>query len=219
MEDDETLIKKGFDKGLDYKPTKQKFIEEYNKIVEEIKTMSDDTKGYINKRRIAMHKLIYLLISMIGLRNGARVEEAVKAFKLFIKDPKLIEQDKKVIVKIAKSQSIKYKKDSGEKYITKPRYRKVKFPKEWITLEFTDDLKFYTEPIKNVLMKQRVRDYLRNKFQCNTHSLRYAFINYMLYEQNKPITAVSKFIGHSNLNMLLTYQQQKNAEQIFDIDM
>lgn len=217
-DDDETLIKKGFDRGLDFEPTKQKFIEAYNKLVEETKIMSEDTKGYVKNRRIAMCKLIYLLISMIGLRNGARVEEAVKSFKKFINKPELIEQDKKVIVKLAKSESIKYKKD-GTKYTTKPRFRRVRFPKEWITLEFADDLKFYTEPITNILMKQRVRDYLRHYFNCNTHSLRYAYINYMIHEKNTPLPTISKIIGHSNIQMLITYEQQKNAEKMLDMDI
>jgi len=166
-----------------------------------------------------MHKLIYLLIAMIQLRAGSRIIEAVKAWRQFIKKPELIEQDKKVIVKIAKSESVKYKKDSGEEYTTQPRFRKIKFPKEWIKLEFATDLKFYSDGIDNIHMKKRVLDYLRSYFNCNTHSLRYAFINYMIYEQKRPINDVAKHVGHANIAQLVTYTQQKNSDQIFDLDV
>lgn len=218
-EEDEEIIKKGtFDNGIDYEPTRDKLIAKYIELSAQIELMDEDIKGYVNKRRILMHKLIYLLIAMIQLRNGSRIIEACKAFKIFINHPEYIDQDKRVTVKIAKSESLKRKKN-GEEFITEPRFRKMIFPKKWIELKYADNLKFYTKPIINKLLKVRVYDYLRANFQCNTHSLRYAFINYMLYKKNRPISDVCKFIGHSNANQIVRYTQQKNSDQIFDLDM
>ena len=56
-------------------------------------------------------------------------------------------------------------------------------------------------------------------FSCNTHSLRYAFINHMIYVENRPLPDIAKFVGHKNINQLVTYTQQKNCNKIFDLDV
>lgn len=216
MEEEEPQIAKGFDRDVDYETMKGKLIKAYNKIETEIDELDEEDRKYITKRRILMHKLIYVTIAMIQLRNGSRILEAVKATRIFLKKRQF---DKRVTVKLAKSESIKYKKDSGEQYTTPPRYRGMKFPTNWITLKYPKDMRFYVKHIENTKLKKRVLDYLLRYQDCNTHSLRYAFINYMLYVKKWEMGLIAKFIGHSNLNQLIRYTQQKNADQIFELEI
>jgi integrase len=214
MEDTKPKIAQGFDRDIDYKTMKNKLIETYKG---ELIKLNKDLKPAT--RKIIVNKLIYLLIAMIQLRNGARISEACTAMREFIKDKNF---EDKVVVKIAKSESIKTKK-TGEKYKTKIRYRKIMFPSTWINMnKFKKKLKLidrYILYIKEERLKKRVLDFLLKNFNCNTHSLRYAFINYMLYDQKKEMAAVAKFVGHSNINQLVTYTQLKNTDQIFDLDI
>lgn len=215
MEEEEPQIAKGFDRDVDYEKMKAKLIKAFGKIEKEIDNLDEEDKTYITKRRILMHKLIYVTIAMVQLRNGARILEAVKATKLFLKTR---EFDKRVTVKLAKSETTKCKKD-GKKYVTPARYREIKFPSNWITLEYPKDMRFYIKYIENDRLKKRVLDYMLRYHDCNTHSLRYAFINYMLYVKKWEMGLIAKHIGHSNLNQLIRYTQQKNANQIFDLEI
>ncbi len=89
---------------------------------------------------------------------------------------------------------------------------------EWIEFEITPELNDYLNAIPIINLKQRVLDFLLTNFKCNTHSLRYAFINYMLYEKKVEMTLVAKFVGHVDVSMLVRYSQNKNADNIFDLD-
>lgn len=219
-EDDyEQVITTGFDRGVDYEPMKDKFIETYKKIANDLAELKEEDKSYVSKRRILIHKLIYLTIAMIQLRNGSRIIEAIKAFRLFLKNPELIEEDKRVTVKLAKSESIKYKKDTGEEFTTKPRFREMKFPNTWIGFNLSKDMRFYAKYINNISMRKRVLDYLLQYFNCNTHSLRYACINYLIYHEKRELNDVAKFVGHTNLSQLVRYTQIKNSNKIFDLDI
>lgn len=214
IEEDEPQVSKGFDRDIDYESIKEKLITAFNDYQKQVYELDEETKNYIAKRRILMHKLIYITIACIQLINGSRILEAVKAFRLFIKTR---EFSKRVTIKLAKSETTKYKK--GKKYVTKARFREMKFPQKWITLEYPKDMKFYTKSIENPKMKKRVLDYLLKYQDCNTHSLRYAFINYMLYVKKWEMGLIGKFIGHSNLNQLIRYTQTKNSNKIFDLDI
>jgi integrase len=212
---EEPKIAQGFDRNIDYKDMKKRLIKYYNA---QIKALSRITKA--RSMKTINNRILYTVIAMIQLRNGARISESVDAMRQFINKKNF---DEKVLVKIAKSETTKYKKDTGEKYTTKKRYRKIMFPTQWIDCrEFKRHLKnadFYMIYIQDARMKKRVLDFLLNNFNCNTHSLRYAFINYMLYVQKRPMNDVAKFVGHSSVNQLVTYTQLKNTEQIFDLDI
>jgi integrase len=212
--DDEEL-NKGFDRDLDYKIIKKLFIKEYKKVRQEIDELDESVKNYITQRRNKIHKLIYLLICMIQLRNGSRISEACAAFRKFVTNQDL---NKRVIVKIAKSETLKTNK-KGEEYTTPRRNREMIFPSKWVEFDLLEDMKFHTQYIEEDRLRKRVLDYLLINFNCNTHSLRYAFINYMLYELKRPMNDVAKFVGHSNPNMLVKYTQLKNSNQIFDLDI
>jgi len=216
----EKIIFQGFDRGVEYKSMKEKLIKEYDIQKINLDALDNNSASYVSQKRILNYKLIYLLISMIQLRNGSRISEAVDAFRQFIDENDF---KTKVIVKIAKSESIKYKKGTGEKFLTKIRYRKIKYPDTWVSYDdFSDYISDFDSRIKylpNKRIQKRVLDYLLKYFYCNTHSLRYAFINYLLYDQKRPMTDVAKFVGHSNINQLVTYTQLKNTDQIFDLDI
>ena len=210
----------GFDRGIDYLPIKQKLLDEFNK---QYKIYS---KGKNTKR--ASRSLIFLLIELIQLRNGSRITEAINAFKLFAE--KGIEQ--RVTVKICKSEAKKKvwklneEKNIKEKkeVTTKLRTRDIMFPKTWFNdldiNELINKLKeSHEELINDDKLKVTICKYMIHNFDCNTHSLRYAFINYMLYKEKRPMTDVAKFVGHKNINQLVTYTQQKNCDQIFDLDI
>ncbi len=214
MEDDK--IAKGFDRGVDYREMKDKLIEGTKTIISDIEKIVDESPKSQYKKLNLRRKYIYTVISIIQLRNGSRISEAVNAFELFLEKGHLLED--KVNVKIAKSKSTKYKK-GGEKMKTKTRYRKIIFPLNWIdSIYDIENIRGYLEDYEGNINK-RVLDFLRMTYGCNTHSLRYAYINYMLYTEKKEMTVVAKFIGHSNINQLIRYTQCKESDKLFDIDM
>jgi integrase len=203
-------INKGFDKGIDYLTIKEQFINELNKIYQLI----DDSDYYDNK--INKNKLIYLIISMIQLRNGSRISEACSAFREFI--IKGI-YGNRIVVKIAKSSGMKFNRTKKKKILMKARYRQMMFPK-WIDTKIIDCFKnSHNDFINEERLRKRVLDYLLKNFDCNTHSLRYAYINYMLMIKKTPMNIVSKFVGHTTVSQLVTYTQNKNVEALFDEDM
>src|ERR1700688_185351 len=191
--EDEIKIAKGFDRDIDYITMKDKLIDCYNKLCDQIESLNINLNNYVSKKRNMIRKLIYIVVALIQLRSGSRIIEAVKAFKLFIKEDDL---EKDVIVKLAKSETTKYD-ENGEPYKTKPRYRSMKFPTKWIELKFRDEVKFYGKGMENAKLKKGVLDYLLRNHSCNTHSLRYAYINYMLYTKKVEIGLVCKIVGHS----------------------
>lgn len=42
-------------------------------------------------------------------------------------------------------------------------------------------------------------------FECNTHSLRYAFINHMINVEQLPLNTIAKMIDHANIDQLVLY--------------
>lgn len=219
MEEEEGKINQGFDRGISYEEIKNKFTNELDRLYNCIRDISEeDAEKFYKKKNLLIRKAIYLLISMLQLRNGSRISEAIKAFKLFITKKVYLE---KVIVKISKSDSIKTNR-AGERIKLQARFRKIMFPLEWINkkiLKIIEDSDALDEVLNCGKIRHRVFDYLNKNFNCNTHSLRYACINYLLYEKKLEMGIVAKFIGHSNLDQLLRYTQLKNTDAIFDMDI
>lgn len=206
-------IDKGWDRDIDFIPIKEKLLDELNS---KHNLFLRETDRY--EKQIILNKLIYIMIALIQLRNGSRISEACNAMQQFINADDLTQ---KVLVKIAKSEGMKYNNRTKKKQMSKPRYRKIMFP-DWIDENIFLDVK-EAKPIclniKDSLLRQRVRDYLLHNFDCNTHSLRYACINHLMYTQKRPMADIAKFVGHSSVNQLVTYTQQKNCDQIFDLDL
>jgi hypothetical protein len=216
MEREDDKIARGFDRGVDYTTMKKKLIENIENTVAETEKIVLDSNSYEYKKGTLMKRYIYLLISIIQLRNGSRISEAILAFKGFIKPDQSL--DEKVIVRIAKSKATRIK-ENGKRVKTKTRYRKMIFPTKWVKeINDIENIRDFLEDYRGDLNK-RVLDFLSRTYKCNTHSLRYAFINYMLYDQKKEMTAVAKFVGHKNTNMLVIYTQAKESDKLFDIDI
>lgn len=214
---EEHEVAKGFDRDVDYEDIKQRLIAKYEELALGLDVLDIEAKNYVIQKRFMIHKVIYCIIAMIQLRSGSRIIEACRAAKIFIKKDKY---QSKVNVKIAKSESLK-KKSNGDEFTTEARYRKMAFPHKWFTLtpNILEFVKFHIKMIPSKNLKQRVLDFLLKEFKCNTHSLRYAFINYMLIDKKKEITVVAKFIGHVNVNQLVRYTQQKKVDEMFDDDI
>lgn len=205
----------GFDRGIEFSEIKDKLVDEYDKI-NDILIGLKKRRGNKPKKMRLLNRLIYLMIAMIQLRNGSRISEAVEAVYKFLNSDNLAE---KVIVKIAKSNSLKYKKDTKEVYHTRTRYRNMIFPANWLKIELIDHIKNRLNNLDTDRLNKRVLDFLLRNFKCNTHSLRYSWINFMLYEKKKEIGIIAKIIGHSNLNQLVRYTQNVQADKIIDEDI
>jgi integrase len=165
---------RSWDYGVDYEAA-------YRELVKLLKS-SDSSKGYAK---------CYATISLIALRNGARIGEAIETFKEFMSTSKV-----KIYVRVEK-----HKKED---------YRLVVIPKEIVE----EDLTTCTQLIAK--SKDAVRAYvnrwLREKLGINCHSLRYAFITYMLKKGVSP-SIIAAITRHKNLNMILKYTERKVAEQ------
>jgi len=208
----------GFDRGVNFNTIKDKLIKDYEGIIANYDNLDPNEKGYGKKKELLMRKHIYTVIAMIQLRNGSRISEAVDAFNIFMEPDRAVSE--KALVKIAKSKTLKYKKNTKETYTTKTRYRKMIYPVDWIDSHIPngENIRDFLNEYEGNLMK-RVLDYLLNNYDCNTHSLRYAFINHMLYDQKKEMALVAKFVGHSNVGQLVRYTQAKEADKLFNIDI
>lgn len=211
LEDVSEKIAKGFDRDVDFIPMKEKLIKEFN---DKMKLLYESKDKMIkSERRYLINKLNYCLIAMIQLRNGSRISEACLAYRSWMSGNNL---DEPIIVKIAKSEKKTKDKKTGEQIKTRARYRKIIFidwinKKDFIYLKGRADTKKLQ---KSFSLKKRTLDYLRTYFECNTHSLRYAFINYMLHEKKQEMNTVAKIVGHVNLNMLVKYTQNKNVDKL-----
>lgn len=212
LEDMTDKISKGFDRDVDFEPMKQKLITDFNNKLTELKNFKESEARHKAERRFLVNKINYIFIAIIQLRNGSRISEACLTYRKFMAEHDLTEP---VIVKIAKSEKTGINKN-GEEYTTKARYRKMVYP-DWISEE---DFKFLKKDKDSKKLqeckslKKRTLDYLRITYQCNTHSLRYAFINYMLNVKKLEMNTVAKIVGHINLNMLVKYTQNKNIDKV-----
>lgn len=213
MEEEQPEINRGFDRGLEYNQIKEQLIKKMNRLYSNLK----EDKLVPFNRRIIGNQIWYILIAMIQLKNGSRISEACKAFQIWMQKPDL---SQKVLVKISKSGGIKYNLQTKKKYVAKPRYRKMIFPL-WFPMNIFRRL--YKTHNWNALiqckrLQKRVLDFLLTHLKCNTHSLRYACINYLLTEKKIPMPTVAKFVGHVNVQQLVTYTQEAQVDEIFDLD-
>jgi integrase len=135
-------------------------------------------------KRISLRNVNILLLALL---NGLRISEAIECYYKWLENPTV----KEVTVRVAKS-----KKDKFRVCVTEG-------------LDSTDYklTKHLEKPKPNNLQAWTIQ-----KFKFNTHSLRYAFINYMLQQGYDPAT-VSKIIAHSKLETLLSYIQEKRARE------
>lgn len=205
--DEEHEVSRGFDRGLDFDDIKTRLTNKFKLLEEEYKNLDSNDKYYTRRKKMKIQKLIYICVALIQIRNGARISEAVSAFRIMITKKKY---NIPVTVKIAKSGCRRFNRRLKKWKMTKTTYRKIYFPSEWINIKSLNDEFISYSSINN--LRKRVLDYLLYNFDCNTHSLRYCYINYALYVKKVPLEIVSKIIGHNTQTQILAYVQNKNCE-------
>jgi len=189
-------VKNGWDRSIDHDDIRVKLISAFDQLTHDEKRKDKDR----TKR-----KLCYIVIALIQLGSGCRVSEAIQAFEYFL------EHDKKECkVKIAKSEKVH--KDGN--MIAKPRYRLVQNIDSVNYRPLSRCLQTTFEGIE--YPRQAMDNYLNREFQCNTHSLRYSRINYLLYKKKREPTLVAKHVGHVNTNMLTRYTQTIESDKLFE---
>jgi integrase len=134
----------------------------------------------------------YDAILLTQLRNGSRVSEAVRGFKEFL-TTKAIE----VSVRVSK------RKDNA--------LRLMIIPRELINTNI--DICKELLSVNDTTLINRVKTYAKRVYGFNTHSLRYAFVTYLLKQGISPVV-VSKITGHKNLGYILTYTQEKAGVEV-----
>jgi integrase len=133
----------------------------------------------------------YLIIALIQLRNGARISESIRAFKEWVKTGK-----NEIYVRVSKKKRVE------------DRLMIIPSEVEQYRLNCVDLI-----DTPDIYLRNRVRWSLWYYFKINTHSLRYAFITYLLKIGVNP-AIVSKLIRHSRLDTLMHYIQVKESDNV-----
>jgi integrase len=147
------------------------------------------------RQRILKHRYRAALrdvnILILALTNGLRISEAIDCYYQWLESKGV---ESRFNVKLAKS---------------KDRFRLCMIPGifDKVDLAATKDL---PKP-----RKQALNNFSRRNFGFNTHSLRYAFINYLL-SKGVDVPLVSKIVGHKNLDTILAYIQSKRAQETLE---
>jgi len=136
------------------------------------------------------------VVLLIQLRNGSRVGEAVEALRKFCETGKT-----QVLVKIEKHRDPK-----DQRLMVLPEELRKGSGK--VLLEQACAWLANTEKPKDA-----VKSYCRRNYGFNTHSLRYAFITYLLKRGVNP-SLVAKITGHTTLESILHYTERKTAEDL-----
>ena len=136
------------------------------------------------------------VVLLIQLRNGSRVGEAVEALRQFCEAGRT-----EVLVRIEK-----HKDPKDQRIMVLPEQLR-KGPGKVLLENACAWLAGVEKP------KNAVEVYCRRTFGFNTHSLRYAFITYMLKKGVSP-SVVAKITGHSSLESILHYTETKTAEDL-----
>lgn len=181
---------KTFDRNVDYPKIKEEFLNEIYKVM----NFTDETK-YI--------RIVYIVICLIQLRNGSRISEAIRCFRSLVHH----------------SNTRKFEIDLSKR-------RKNKITRDFNIPEFIDEdilqlaICLTTRDILiddlNVVAS-RIRKYLYAYHdKINTHSLRYAYINWLLTDKKININNVAKIVGHTTVNHIVRYTQNKKSKEILD---
>src|SRR5271170_466526 len=82
--DEEHEVSRGFDRGLDFDDIKTRLINKFKLLEEEYKNLDSNDKYYTRRKKMKIQKLMYICVALIQIRNGARISEAVSAFRIMI---------------------------------------------------------------------------------------------------------------------------------------
>ena len=149
-------------------------------------------REHLSKR--AYTSFCYASILLIQLRNGSRVSEALEAARKFIE-----EGSRKVKVRVRK------RSDDHKRLMIMPEELKHQDLRICIDILNEDEAK----------VLNRVKVYAEKVLNINTHSLRYAYITYLLKNGVNP-AIVAKITGHKKLDYILKYTQVRTAEEALE---
>jgi integrase len=159
---------------------------DYEKVYKELARLAQAEKDGYTK--------CYAAITLIALRNGSRIGEAIEAFKEYLNTTKV-----KIYVRVEK-----HKKED---------YRLMVIPKELVEEDISLCRDLLNKSKEHI--RANVNKYLHRRLGINAHSLRYAFITYMLKKGISP-SIIAAITGHRNLNMILKYTEKKEAEGLLE---
>ena len=184
-----------FDKKLDYETIKQE-------IDNKLSQLFSDLENDYNEHKVKA--LSNCTIALIQLTNGSRISEAIKTTAFFVKNP----SKNSTHIKISK------RKDKVTRVMKLP----ININSKILSLISVVFKQYDIQDEKDLAkLSSKVRTYLYDNFnKINTHSLRYALINYLSVKKLVPLNLVSKIVGHKNLNQLITYTQNHLAEDVLD---
>jgi len=135
------------------------------------------------------------VILLVQLRNGSRIGEAIEAVRQFC-------ETKATSVRVR----IEKHKEGDTRLMTLPEELRDRQGKEYLAQACLRLAK-----VKNP--KSAIKVYCKATYGFNTHSLRYAFITYLLSKGVSP-SFIAKITGHRNLSYILHYTELKTAEDI-----
>jgi len=135
------------------------------------------------------------VVLLVQLRNGSRVGEAIEAVRQFC-------ETKATAVRVR----IEKHKEGDTRLMALPEELRGKEGREYLAQACLRLAK-----VKNP--KSAVKVYCKATYGFNTHSLRYAFITYLLSKGVNP-SLVAKITGHRNLSYILHYTELKTAEDL-----
>jgi site-specific recombinase XerD len=135
------------------------------------------------------------VVLLVQLRNGSRIGEAIEAVRQFC-------ETKATAVRVR----IEKHKEGDTRLMALPEELRGKEGREYLAQACLRLVK-----VKNP--KSAIKVYCKATYGFNTHSLRYAFITYLLSKGVNP-SLVAKLTGHKNLSYILHYTELKTAEDI-----
>lgn len=136
------------------------------------------------------------VVLLIQLRNGSRVGEAIEALREFCETGKT-----EVHVRVEK-----HRDPRDQRLMVLPE--ELRKGQGRVVLESACSWLAGVESPKDA-----IKSYCRRTYGFNTHSLRYAFVTYMLKRGVSP-TIIAKITGHSTLEHILHYTERKTAEDL-----
>jgi len=139
----------------------------------------------------------YDVVLLVQLRNGSRIGEAIEAVSEFCKAG-----GKAITVRV----KVEKHKGNDTRLMVLPEELRDRQGRDYLAQACLRLAK-----VKNP--KDSMRDYCRRTYGFNTHSLRYAFITYMLSKGVSP-SFIAKITGHKNLSYILHYTEMKTAEDL-----
>ncbi len=130
----------------------------------------------------------YVAILLIQLVNGARIGEAIRAFKTFVESGQ-------------REFQLQAEKHGNTRFFVIPDIIRTKITyRTMLTID-------------NTLLEDRIRKFARKYLKTNTHSLRYALISYLAKNAVDP-AIIAKITGHKKLDRIIQYTQTKDAIDI-----